>query len=153
MELTQQLESVFITKNLEFLEEVEPFILNRFISFHPPAINVANDINRFIFKNNKKFVLGLMLTKVPRSYRVPYLQYIKKPETVEHEMQFLLDKIKDYYGWSERELKNQLPLLLKIFEEKNVLREHFVFFGIDKKYYKKFELEFERKKEGLGKWF
>ena len=154
MEITQQLESVFCTKKINDLEDSEPFVLNRFLSFHPPALNTANKLNRFMFRNNKKLIFGLMMVATPTLHRTPFIQYVKKKDETEHEMWFLLEKVKQYHSWSMRELKMQLPLLLKIFEDKEILREYFVFFGIEKKRYKEYSLEFSmQKKNDLNRWF
>ncbi|MDO8622627.1 MAG: hypothetical protein Q7R52_00100 [archaeon] len=154
MEIAQQLESVFCTKNIDSLEDGEPFILNRFISFHPPLLETANKINKYTFKNEKKFINGLFILSTPMLYKPPFISYIKKKEPEQHEMWFLLEKVKQYYGWSERELQKQLPIILKVLENKDTMREYFRTFGVEKKHYKKYELEFSvQKKNDLNRWF
>jgi len=151
--MKQALEGLFCTKKLEDVETVEPFILNRFLSFNRVFINQADEINKYSFWCNKRILNGLLLTSTPRFKTPPFLKYIKKKEEKVHDMAFLLDKIQKYYDWGSKDMELHLSILLKMFEDKEKLKEFFRFFGIEKKYYKKFDIEFKKKEVGLNKSF
>ena len=115
-------------------------------------IRIASDIDQNIFFRDEDITLEMLRQNLPYCSRVPYLRYIKKNKEKTEEYGFLFEKIKRHFKCSERELDFVKEILLEKFEDKEKLREYFVFFGIDKKYYKKFGVELKKKDEGINKW-
>jgi len=131
----------------------EPFILNRFLSFYPNNIDICEEINKYTFLCSKEIILTLMQCRIPKKVKTPFVKYIKEIKQKEGEYDFILRLVKKHYGWSEAELGRYKKLLLKMFEDKEVLREYFRFFGVEKKYYKQFGLEFKKHATPIDNWF
>jgi len=142
---------IYTNKNPKSVLEIEeePFITNRILSMNPEMYEVCEKVNRYTFYVDKRILFGLMWGLTPKRPMDPFHKYIKKVEEEGSKWSFLTDKISKLYNWSEGDLKYNLPLLIKLFEDKTILRKLFRFFGIDKKYYKQFDIPFKIEK----RWF
>lgn len=135
--------------SLSDIEGGAPFVLNRMLSMNPNIIDKVEEVNRFTFRCRPEIVKALMWAVVPKHAKMPFYKYMKKIDEKASEWSFLLDRIVNYYNWSEKDLKINIPILLKFFENKDILRNYFRFFGIDKKYYKKYDIPLKKEK----RWF
>lgn len=149
--MKQALEAVYMKKDfaLEDYDGIAPFVLNRVLSMNHRLITECERINQYSFFCDYDIVKAMMHYSIKKQNHVSWRKYIKPLKEKEHEFEFLLCKFKDYYHWSEKDAKLNLSILLKQFENKDKLRYFFRFFGIDKKYYKKYEIEIKKEK----KWF
>ena len=85
------------------------------------------------------------------------INFITKNEDSVDEFQFLIDKIKIYYQMSNNDIYTLRNIFKRIFNNKKMLFDLMLHFGVDRKYFKKYGFEIEdrfvKKDEGLGKWF
>jgi len=123
-----------------------PYILNRLLSMNPELSELCSDLDKYSFNINAKIWYACALVNIQKVNAVPFFEYIKKQEEQEDEFKFLLDKVQKYYQIGSREMKMMLHILLKKWSDPDVLREYFEFFGVEKKYYKKYGLKFKSKK-------
>lgn len=140
--------------NTEFPEGFNPIIMNRALSFNNLYLDVASDVDINLFRKNDKITAYQMKLKTENYLKIPFIPYIKELKEKIDEFNFLWVKIKKYYGISNSDVEFIKKILVKKFEDKTILREYFMFFGIERKYYKKYKLPLEevKKKEikGLG---
>src|SRR3990167_5241554 len=133
-------------KNENILDDKEApkinYIINRFLSFHLPNIKICNEINKHLFFVNNEIVMGEFFFTIPKQ-KIPFVQYIKKPELNEDD-NFFWFKVKKYYCWSQRELEYNKQFILE--ELKNNPKFFIDLFGLDAKEIKKLNLTFERQK-------
>ncbi len=122
------------------IKMIEPFILNRFQSMNHNLIEECEFINKYSFRCDPNIVNGLLELHIPYNKRV-FLPYIKEKKELEHEFDFLFSKIKSYYKWGSKELNIHKELILTLINNKDKLMELFRFFGIEEKYYKKYDVE------------
>jgi len=107
--------------NMQFMikKYKEPFVINRFLSMDKNRIELCSYFNKFIFRINKDICLALMLLKTKG--RIEFNEYIKK--IPKPKLDEVWVKVKKYYNWSDRDLEEQKPYLIKEEWEK--------FFGLE----------------------
>jgi hypothetical protein len=129
------------------LEEVPaPIIINRFLSMNWKNYRICNLLNKYIFCLEPKMFLLLAWSIIPKVERAPFVKYIKTQEDEEDEFNFLWNKVKkknDFYGNDFKICKDRLDESL----DKN-MEIWFKSYGIEKKYWKKYNLDFKKMCEG-----
>jgi len=138
---------LYCANDPEIVNEIkrEPFILNRILSMNESMINICENINKYTQIADSKIIKGLMWLSIPKLYKAPYFELIKKKSIID-DFDFLFEKIKKYFHWSDREIELHKPLFEIMFANGDILRELFQFFGIEKKYYKEFGINFKKQK-------
>lgn len=133
-------------------DTMHPLVMNRVISFKHKQLSSEFDLN--IFTVNTEITRGRMFLHIPKVDKIPFVKYIKKLKEKGEDLDFLFDKIKKYYKWSNREFEMNKDLLLSMFDNKDILKDFFEFFGVESKYYKKYEIDNKPKleKAGLERW-
>jgi len=145
------LQNLYVEKffNIDRYKNVEPFVINRVLSMNTNNLSVCAKIDKYTFHINRKLFFALAHSKIVKGSSIQWRKYIKPLVDEKNEFDFLFIFIKKYYNWSEKDLKDNKNILLEMFKDKEKLRYFFRFFGIDKKIYKKYDIEFVKKK----RWF
>jgi len=118
-------------------KDYNPFLINKFLSMKLEYLKLLSDIDRYTFWINKEHHFMLLSELLPKR-KTPFLNFIKKNK-VDNEFDFILIKIKEHYGLSTKQM-NELSLFFENDIRCNT-KEYFKFYGVDKKYYKKFKIE------------
>jgi len=153
--LTKQLKSLYCKPmfDKEDFRSEDLFIINRFLSFNPKLVELSSKTERFMMGNVKKeFLTAYLHFNIPKQITLPYFEYIKTIEEQAESLEFLFEKIKRYYNWSDKELKNNIHLIMEIVNDREILRDWFIFFGIEKSKYGEFGIEFKKESKGLLGW-
>lgn len=137
----QQNLSFFFEKNGTYNEEIPLLIMNKFISYSNTTI--ASKIDEHFFRISTEINKQRLLLSIPKQ-KIPFIKYYKKQEQ-DNEFEFLFEKIKKYYNMSERELNTQREIYLKMFQDKKILKEYFMFFGIEKDKYNEYGINNKKK--------
>jgi len=165
MIIFQVINKLYTTNNLKWLEDVEntdayPFIINKWLSMNEGIQKQVRYLDKFVFSLQPKQFLMLVWSVIPKQDKAPYCKYIKTSTEIEEEYNFLIIKIRKYLEISDHDWEHCKNYFLKDIEKNKI--EYFKNFGIDKKIWKKFGLDFkEMKKEdkkvntnnNLNKWF
>ena len=139
----------------EELKECHPIVLNKFFSMNPYLTFQLPILNDYaIILDTKKF-LFVAWAVLPKYDRLPFFKYIKK-EVVDDEFDFVWDKFKNFTEIKGNDFKSAKKYL-EADLQKN-MKAWFFALGIDKKYWKKYKLDYhepkvEKKPVGLGAWF
>lgn len=129
----------------ELEEPPSPIIVNRFLSMNIQNYNICKILNKYIFVLEPKAFLLLAWSMLPKSEKAPFVKYIKDIKEEEDELQFLWDKVckkNEIYGNDFRTSKDRL---YEAFEQNQVA--WFKFYGIEKKYWKQFNLDYSKMSE------
>ena len=137
-----------------------PFVLMRFLSFNPYNRKFCSVMDKYTFQCRREIMFALMWKMIPKQSRMPFYKYIKKPEEEKGEYGFLIEKIKNQYDWSEKDVHENMSFIKHIFKDKNILKDYFTFYGIEMTYYKKYGINTKEEKEekideqqtGLMRW-
>jgi len=151
MNLYQTLGVIF-KKEGKLPHDWQPFIINRFLSFHNTTFGLASKVDKYVFWVDKKLLETIYMNVIPESKKQPWFHYIRKPQEGENEYGFLLHSLQKFYKWTDGELEANSPLILKLIQDKKVLEKMMRFIGADLKYFKKHGIDILRKEGGLGKW-
>ena len=145
METIAYLKNLFEKTETDFeLDNYNPFIINRFLSMNKSYLPLISKMDRFVFGITKQLHYIYFDVLFPKQ-KQRFFRYIKKKKVIPNEFDFLLTKIKSYYGFSNKEME-KLELFYKNEFQKN-LKSYFEFFGVEKKYWKKFGLKFQKSKK------
>ncbi len=130
----------------EIEEEPSPVVINKVLSMNVQNYEICKILNKYIFVLEPRAWLLLAWSMVPKYEKAPFVKYIKTVEEEEDDLQFLWDKVKkknEFYGNDFRINKD------RIFEEFDKNKEEwFKSYGIEKKYWKQFGLDFNKMYEG-----
>lgn len=164
MNLFQVIAHIYTDKNTLWIDSIEedefaqlhPFIITKFLSMNKSLSNIIKILDKYSFILEPKKFLFVAWAVVPKQSTAPFVKYIKKEEEVQ-ELSFLYEKIKNntkVYGNDFKAIKKYLDKDIQ-----SDMKKYFIKFAIDKKYWKKYGLEypkFEKKEEkpvGLDAWF
>ena len=147
---------VLFTKTGKIDDKIQPYIINRFLSFHGGTLGVARRLNRHIFWLDRDLILAVMDISIPKQ-RTPFFHYIKKQgELVDEEFDFLLKPMIKYFHWTDKDYRTMYPLLKKLLRSKEFLYDAMCFFGSDESKFEKYNLKFKEKEaiecQNLEKW-
>jgi len=156
--------NLYINRKSEWMKEVEDK------DFHPIVLQlwlVQNDairvqtrfLDQYVFTLPPKMFLSLAWSVIPKYQKMPFVRCTKKGSKDE-KYDFLFKKIRKYLEMSDNDFNtNKIRLIEEI--EKNQV-EWFCAFGVEKKTWKKFGLDFSCIKtygkkraipqKGLGAW-
>lgn len=138
-----------------------PFILNRYCSFHQDkeVRELSYKMDRYMFRfYDERWLINYMFDMGIKRQSMPFQlfkRYIKKPEEVKSDYDFIFEKLQKRYMWSDNELNKNKFLIKKLLEDKIKLRQMLDDIGADEKLYKKFGIEIKpmiKTNVGLGKW-
>jgi len=149
MSFRQNLE-YFYQKTGTYDEQIPVLVMNKIMSHNNPSL--CAEIDTEIFSVNKEILKQKLLLNIPQQ-RVPFIPFSKKQEQQEEEFEFLFKKIKHFYQMSNNEFNNIKALYIEQFKDKKKLLYYFKFFGIPKKQYKNYGIEFEQQKKTLGDYY
>jgi len=159
------IENLFTNKKADWITKledtyVEPYVIQRWLAMIDGVRVQVRWLDKYVFVLPPKMYLSLAWTVLPKTQRMPYINYIKKGSEEDEEFDFILKKIRKQFQLADNDyftLKDRILEMMK----KNMV-EWFSYYGIPKKYWKKYYLNFELIKKfgndreggqtGLSKW-
>jgi len=142
--INKNMEILFLSKEGDI--NIAPYNLNRLISFTTGSLPTAILMNKYtfyidpsLFKTTVKLILG------GRS-RLPNINYIKSNKEKALQFDFLFKRIQQQFSYSDQDLEFVKPLYLKLFNDTEILKKFFLYYGVNRQYWKKFGLKFSNKK-------
>jgi len=162
MNIIEVINKLYITINPKWINDLKdndgyPFIINKWLSMNEKIQNEVRYLDKFVFNLKTKQFLLLAWSIIPKQKFVPVYRYIKSNKEKEEEYNFLIIKIRKYLEISDHDWKKVSGYFLKDIEKNKV--QYFKEFGIKKKLWKKFNLDYneinksEEKEKILNKWF
>ena len=116
-------------------------------------------LDKYVFVLTPKQYLSLAWSILPKSQNSPRVKYIKKLQE-EEEYSFILDRVRKHFDLSDNDYNANKDRLLTAIKDDMVT--WFSYYGIPKKYWKKYYLDFklikkfglteDRAQKGLGAW-
>ncbi len=115
----------FSKKQGELPKDWSPYMMNRFYSFHPmqQVRETTYLMNNLCHGTDKDFIRIALLGLIPKQFKMPYLQYIKKPTEKAKDIKPIIDMIQKKFNWTQRELESNLPIIVEQFKDKPILKE------------------------------
>jgi len=115
----------FSKKQGELPKDWSPWMMNRFYSFHPlqEVRETTYMMNNLCHGTDKEFIRISLLSLIPKQFKMPYLQYIKKPKEKAQDIKPIIDMIQKKFNWTQTELDSNLPIIIEQFKDKSLLKE------------------------------
>jgi hypothetical protein len=140
-------------------EEIQPFLIQRCLAMNDTIRIQARWLDKYTFVLPPKMYLSLAWSVLPKTSRVPFSNYIKQQDE-EEEFAFILDKIRKQFKLADNDynaLKSRLIVAIK----KDMVN-WFSYYGIPKRYWKRYNINFNLIKDfnnkrvngqkGLNSW-
>lgn len=143
------LRRIYTDKSIKWIEEVEdndfaPHLLSLWLSMNDRIRIQTRWLDKYTYTLPPRMYLSLVWSILPKESRMPFCKYIKKDKS-EEEYKFILDKIRHHYKMSDNDFNANKTRLIKMIDEDK--ESWFKFYGVEKKKWKEFEVDFEFMKE------
>jgi len=164
MNIFSILSNLYTNKQSDWISNIEdtdiqPFVIQKWLSMNDRIRVQTRWLDKYVFVLTPKMYLSLAWSIIPKSEKAPFVKYIKKKdESVEYD--FIFNRIRKHMELSDNDfiaIKDRLFIHMK-----NNLAKWFAYYGIEKKYWKKYSLNFDlikeygtqvvKKPKGLSQW-
>lgn len=120
-------------------EDIQPYVIQRFLVMNDFVRVQARWLDKYVFCLPSKMYLSLAWSVLPKTDNAPFVPYIKKLKS-EEEFDFILKLIRKEYRLSDNDFNSiRLRLINAI---KNDMVNWFSYYGIPKRFWKKYQLNF-----------
>lgn len=151
MNIFELLKNLYTNKSCKWINDIEdneiaPFVIQRWLAMNDAIRVQTRWLDKYVFFLTPKMYLSLAWSIIPKSNKTPFVKYIKKIDETE-EFDFLLLKVRKHMELSDNDYNSIKERLLK--EIKLDMVNWFSFYGVPKKFWKKYGLDFQQIK-GYG---
>ena len=138
---------------------IQPYVIQRWLAMNDAIRVQTRWLNKYVFVLPPKMYLSLAWSILPKSQKMPFTKYIKKADE-DTEFDFILDRVRQHFELSDNDFNANKDRLIEAIKKDMV--NWFSFYGIPKKYWKKYYIDFKQIKKfgvkedvsqkGLGAW-
>ena len=121
--------------------EIEPFLIQRFLAMNDSIRVQTRWLDKYTFNIPPKMYLSLAWSVLPKTTNTPFVKYIKQVQ-LEDELHFILKEVRKFFNMSDNDFEQCKPGLISTI--KNDMETWFMFCGIEKKYWKKYKLDWKK---------
>jgi len=124
--------------------DIQPFVIQRWLVMNDRVRVQTRWLDKYVFVLNPKMYLSLAWSILPKSEKTPFIKYIKKVDEQE-EFDFILKKIRKQFCLSDNDFNAIKERIIN--QIKKDMVNWFCYYGIQKRYWKKYYLDFKQIKE------
>ncbi len=124
--------------------EVQPYIIQRCLAMNDALRVQTRWLDKYTFSLPSRMYLSLAWSVLPKTDKVPYSKYIKQVDETE-EFDFILSRVRKHLQLSDNDYNAVKERLVKSIKDN--MAEWFSFYGIPKRYWKQYYLDFRLIKE------
>lgn len=146
MNIIEILKNLYTNKKCDWILELEnnmirPFVIQRWLAMNDQIRVQTRWLDKYVFalEANPKMYLSLAWSILPKTQKMPYSKYIK-PVAEDEEFDFILSRVRKHFNLSDNDFKYLKDRLVKSIKLDMV--NWFSFYGIPKRYWKKYYLNF-----------
>ena len=159
------MDNLFVNTKSDWIDKIEesefdPYIIQRCLTMNDSLRVQTRWLDKYVFSLPAKMYLSLAWSVLPKVQRAPFSEYIKK-QTDEEEFDFILSKVRHHFNLSDNDFNANKDRLIKAIKKDMI--GWFSFYGIPKKYWTQYKLDFNLirqfnkndngpKQRGLGQW-
>lgn len=168
MQISEIVSNLYTNRKCDWIKklddvEISPFVIQQWLCMNDRIRTQVRWLDKYVFtlQHSPKMYLSLAWTIIPKMNKPPFVPYIKKMEQ-EEEYQFILERIRKHFRLSDNDYNSiKIRLLKYITKDANSMVEWFSYYGIPKKIWKKYYLDFNlmrkfgegpKKQKGLADW-
>ncbi len=144
MNLNIVMKNLFTNKSADWIidieeGEVQPFIIQRCLAMNDALRVQTRWLDKYTFSLPSKMYLSLAWSVLPKTDKVPYSKYIKQVDETE-EFDFILDKVRRHLQLSDNDYNAVRGRLVNSIKDN--MPEWFSFYGVPKRYWRHYCLDF-----------
>ena len=144
MNIFEILNNIYTNPRSKWIDELEdsevvPFLINNWLSMNNQNVAICKYLDRYTFVLPVKKWLHLVWVTVPKRESVPFVKYIKKVDEDESYPE-LMQKVKTFLGVSGNDLEEFNKRVRPVVEQD--LSKYMKFFGMEKKFWKSYGLDY-----------
>ncbi len=164
MQILEILDNLYTNKKADWFKSIEdtliqPFVIQRWLCMNDMLRVQVRWLDKYVFTLPPKMYLSLAWSIIPKVPKMPFNKYIKQSEE-DTELDFIIVAIRKHFKMSDNDWNANSERILK--EVRNNMPTWFKYYGIQKRYWKKYHLNFEEMRKddnpkpspqkGLGAW-
>ena len=165
MNIFEVLKNLYTNRKCDWISEldeteVQPYVIQRWLAMNDKLRVQVRWLDKYVFVLPKKMYLSLAWSIIPKLDRMPFVKYIKQIEE-EEEFDFLIKQVRKHLQLSDNDYNAIKYRLINII--KNDMANWFSYYGVKKRFWKKYGVDFNLIKEfgktnvpdpqhGLDKW-
>jgi hypothetical protein len=142
-------------------DEISSVVIQKILCMNDSISVQVRFLDKYTFNIPTKMFISLAWSIIPKYNKNPFIPYIKK-KTEEEELDFILPLVRKHFEMSDNDYNSQCKRIITYI--KNDMSNWFAFYGISKKYWKQYSLDFNKVKEynkdtqqpkvnlGLARW-
>jgi len=143
------LNNLYTNKTATWIDELEetdiqPFVIQKALCMNDRLRVQVRWLDKYVFVLKPKQYLSLAWSILPKTDTEPFVRYIKQVKE-EEEFDFLIQRIRKHMNLSDNDWAANKERLLSAIKEDLV--PWFCYYGIEKKYWKKYDLPFSKLSE------
>jgi hypothetical protein len=132
------------------MDDVQPYIIMKWLVLNDRIAEYVRWLDKYTFVLPAKMFLSLAWSVIPKQNKAPFIRWIKENKE-EEEFEFILKKIRKHLDLSDNDYQSNKTRLIKSI--KNDYVNWFKFYGIEAKYYRQYNVEVKKQREGgLAQW-
>ena len=145
MNIMQIISHLYTDKSFKWIidlddADIQPFVIQHWLIMNDNIRIFTRWLDHFTFSLPPKMWLSLAHSVLPKYQKQPFVKYIKKNEE-EEEYNFILTKIRKHYNLSDNDYNSIKTRLIKYVKQD--MTEWFKFYGVEKRLWKLYYLNFD----------
>ncbi len=149
MNIFEILKNLYTNRKCNWILKIEdrdiaPFVIQRWLAMNDSLRVQTRWLDKYVFALSPKMYLSLAWSIIPKLAKAPFVKYIKKAEENE-EFTFILSRVRKHFKMADNDFNIMKSRIIKAIKEDMVF--WFSYYGIEKKYWKKYYLKFDLIKE------
>ena len=124
--------------------EIQPYVIQRWLAMNDSIRVQTRWLDKYVFHLKPKQYLSLAWSVIPKSSKTPFIKYIKQLQD-ETEFDFILPKIRKQFELSDNDYNSMRSRIIDSIKKDMV--SWFRYYGISKRYWKQYYLNFNQIKE------
>jgi len=167
MNMLDILKNLYTNRNSDWIMTIEdnhiqPFVIQRWLCMNDRLRKQTRWLDKYVFtlQAKPKMYLSLAWSIIPKASKMPFIPYIKQKES-DDEYDFILSKVRRHFKLSDNDF-NAMKIRLINYIKADMVK-WFSFYGVQKKYWKKYYVDFKliknfgtrdyvKPQKGLSKW-
>jgi len=121
--------------------DIQPYVIQRWLAMNDRVRVQTRWLDKYVFVLKPKMYLSLAWSILPKAQKMPFVKYIKKVND-EEEFDFILTKVRQQFKLSDNDYKSVKDRIIK--QIKKDMVNWFCFYGVPKRYWKKYYLDFKQ---------
>lgn len=138
------LKNLYTNKHCDWIKTIDdsliqPYVIQRWLVMNDRIRTQTRWLDKYVFGLPPKMYLSLAWSIIPKTPKMPFVKYIKKLQD-EEEFNFILPLIRKQFKLADNDFNSVKYNLIKAIKDDMV--NWFCYYGIQKRYWHKYKIDF-----------